>query len=69
MARDIRGVIADLAVWMVIAGIAGVTMRSAWPDYARVADAMTLTLQLASHVVPSSERLAHQPSLTLAEVT
>jgi hypothetical protein len=44
MARDILGVIAGLAVWMAVAGVAGVTMRSAWPEYASVADAMTFTL-------------------------
>jgi len=46
MARDILGVIAGLAVWIAIAGVAGVTMRSAWPDYASVADAMTFTLPM-----------------------
>jgi len=46
MARDILGVVAGLAVWMVIAGVAGVTMRRAWPDYASVADAMTFTLPM-----------------------
>ena len=46
MARDVLGVIAGLAVWMAIAGVAGVTMRSAWPDYASVADAMTFTLPM-----------------------
>jgi hypothetical protein len=46
MARDILGVIAGLAAWMAIAGVAGVTMRSAWPDYASVADAMTFTLPM-----------------------
>ena len=46
MARDILGVIAGLAVWIAIAGVAGVTMRSAWPDYASVAAAMTFTLPM-----------------------
>jgi hypothetical protein len=46
MARDILGVIAGLAVWMAIAAVAGVTMRSTWPDYASVADAMTFTLPM-----------------------
>jgi hypothetical protein len=46
MARDILGVIAGLAVWMAVAGVAGVTMRGAWPDYASVADAMTFTLPM-----------------------
>ena len=46
MARNIVGVIAGLAVWIVIAGIAGVTMRSAWPEYASVADTMRFTLPM-----------------------
>ena len=46
MARDILGVIAGLAVWIAIAGVSGVTMRSAWPEYASVADAMTFTLPM-----------------------
>ena len=46
MARDILGIISGLAVWMVIAGVAGLTMRSAWPEYASVADAMTFTLPM-----------------------
>ena len=46
MARDILGVIAGLAVWIAIAGVAGVTMRSAWPEYASVAGAMTFTLPM-----------------------
>jgi hypothetical protein len=46
VARDILGVIAGLAVWMALAGVAGVTMRSAWPEYASVADAMRFTLPM-----------------------
>lgn len=46
MARDIVGVIAGLAVWMAIAGVAGVTMRSAWTEYASVADTMRFTLPM-----------------------
>ena len=46
MARDILGVIAGLAVWIAIASVAGLTMRSAWPEYASVADAMTFTLPM-----------------------
>ena len=43
MARDILGVISGLAVWMAVAGVAGLTLRNAWPEYASVADAMTFT--------------------------
>jgi len=33
-------------VWTAIAGVAGLIMRSAWPEYASVADAMTFTLPM-----------------------
>ena len=46
MTRGILGVIAGLAVWIAIAGVAGPIMRSAWPAYASVADAMTFTLPM-----------------------
>jgi hypothetical protein len=46
MVRDILGVVAGLAVWVAIAGVAGLIMRSAWPEYASVADAMTFTLPM-----------------------
>ena len=46
MARDILGVIAGLAVWIAIAVVAALIMRSAWPEYASVADAMTFTLPM-----------------------
>lgn len=46
MARNILGVITGLAVWIAIAGVAGTAMRSAWPEYASVADAMTFTLPM-----------------------
>ena len=46
MGRDIVGIIAGLAVWLAIASVAGVTMRSAWPEYASVADTMTFTLPM-----------------------
>ena len=46
MARNILGVVAGLAVWIAIAVVAGAIMRSAWPDYASVADARTFTLPM-----------------------
>jgi len=46
MARNILGVVAGLAVWIAIAVVAGAIMRSAWPDHASVADAMTFTLPM-----------------------
>ena len=46
MARGTLGVLAGLAVWVIIVTAAGVIMRSAWPAYASVADAMTFTLPM-----------------------
>jgi len=46
MAKDILGVVAGLAVWIAIATVAGLAMRSQWPEYASVADAMTFTLPM-----------------------
>ena len=46
MARTILGVIAGLAVWVTIVIVAGLIMRGVWPEYARVADAMTFTLPM-----------------------
>jgi hypothetical protein len=46
VARNILGVIAGLAVWIAITAVAGLTMRSVWPEYASVAEAMTFTLPM-----------------------
>ncbi len=46
MARTTLGVVAGLAAWVTIASLAGVIMRGAWPEYASVADAMTLSLPM-----------------------
>src|SRR5262245_14767469 len=46
MVRQLLGVVAGLVVWVAVAFIAGVVMRGAWNDYARVADAMTFTLPM-----------------------
>jgi ammonia channel protein AmtB len=46
MARTTLGVVAGLAAWVIIASIAGLIMRGAWPEYASVADTMTFTLPM-----------------------
>jgi hypothetical protein len=46
MARTALGVIAGLAVWVIVAAVAGTIMRATWPAYASVADAMTFTLPM-----------------------
>jgi hypothetical protein len=46
MRKAILAVVAGLAVWLVVAAVAGVIMRSSWPAYASVADAMTFTLPM-----------------------
>ncbi len=40
------GVVAGLGAWVAIAAVAALIMRSSWPAYARVADAMTFTLPM-----------------------
>jgi hypothetical protein len=39
-------VVAGLVVWLVVTTTAGLILRAAWPEYARVADAMTFTLPM-----------------------
>lgn len=46
MARAILGVVAGLLAFVAVAAVAGIIMRGAWPDYARVADAMIFTLPM-----------------------
>ena len=46
MTRTILGVVAGLAVCVTIVIVAGMIMRGAWPEYARVADAMPFTLPM-----------------------
>jgi hypothetical protein len=46
MARNVIGVVAGLAVWLIVAIVAGLIMRETWPAYASVADAMTFTLPM-----------------------
>jgi len=46
MKKAILGVVAGLVVWLVCITVAGVIMRSSWPAYASVADAMTFTLPM-----------------------
>lgn len=46
MARNIIGVVAALATWIVASLLAGLVMRNSWPAYAAVADAMTFTLSM-----------------------
>lgn len=46
MVKQILGIVAGLAVWMVIVSVAGAVMRLSWPAYARVVDAMTFSLPM-----------------------
>jgi hypothetical protein len=46
MKRAIAGVVAGLAVWVVVAGVAGVVIRSTWPAYVAVADTMAFSLAM-----------------------
>jgi hypothetical protein len=44
--KGILGVVAGLAVWVVLATVAGLILRAAWPEYASVADSMTFTFPM-----------------------
>src|SRR5262245_16067396 len=44
MKKGILGVVAGLVAWLVVTTVAGLILRAAWPEYARVADAMTFSL-------------------------
>jgi hypothetical protein len=46
MGKGILGVVAGLAVWVMIASVAGLVLRTAWPEYASAASAMTFTLSM-----------------------
>jgi len=46
MTRAVLAVVAGLVAWIAVVAVAGLLMRSSWPAYARVADAMTFTLPM-----------------------
>jgi hypothetical protein len=46
LVKKVIGVVAGLAAWIAVVAVAGLIMRSSWPAYARVADAMTFTLPM-----------------------
>jgi hypothetical protein len=46
MARNIIGIVTGLAVWLLIAALAGIILREMWPAYASVADALVFTLPM-----------------------
>jgi len=46
LVKKVIGVVAGLAAWIAVVAVAGIIMRSSWPAYARVADAMTFTLPM-----------------------
>jgi uncharacterized membrane protein (Fun14 family) len=46
MVKAIIALVAGLAVWIALVTVAGLIMRSSWPAYASVADAMTFTLPM-----------------------
>jgi hypothetical protein len=44
--KSVLAVVAGLVAWIAVVTVAGLIMRSSWPAYARVADAMTFTLPM-----------------------
>lgn len=46
MGRKIIAVLAGLIVWLAVVFLAGKVLRASWPEYVRVAPAMTFTLPM-----------------------
>ena len=46
MARNILGVVAGLANWVIVAILAGLIIRTSWPAYVAVAETMNFTLPM-----------------------
>jgi len=46
MGKKILGVVAGLAVWVVVVTAAGVVLRVAWPEYVSAASTMAFTLPM-----------------------
>jgi hypothetical protein len=46
MGKGTLGVVAGLVVWMIIASVAGLVLRAAWPEYVSAAGTMTFTLSM-----------------------
>lgn len=46
MRKAVVGVVSGLAAWIAMVAVAGLILRSSWPAYASVADAMTFTLPM-----------------------
>ena len=44
--KGVLAVVVGLVAWIAIVAVAGLIMRSSWPAYASVADAMTFTLPM-----------------------
>jgi hypothetical protein len=44
--KAVLAVVAGLVAWIAVAAVAGLIVRSSWPAYAHVADAMTFTLPM-----------------------
>jgi SAM-dependent methyltransferase len=60
MVRKITAVAAALALWFVVVLLSGAIIRAAWPEYVRVAGAMTftLTMKLVRLVIGAAATLA-----------
>jgi len=46
MLRKILGAVGGVAAFMIIGTVAGLILRTSWPEYARSADSMTFTLSM-----------------------
>jgi len=46
MGKGILGVVAGLAVWMIVISVAGLVLRAAWPEYVSAVGTMTFTVSM-----------------------
>jgi hypothetical protein len=46
MGKGILGIVAGLAVWMIVVSVAGLVLRAAWPGYVSAAGTMTFTASM-----------------------
>jgi glycerol-3-phosphate acyltransferase PlsY len=59
--KGILGVVAGLAVWMIVVSVAGLVLRAAWPEYVSAAGTMTFTASMK--VVGGDGRRCHETYL------
>src|ERR1700724_3030299 len=46
MGKGVLGVVAGLAVWMIVVSVAGLVLRAAWPEYVSAGGTMAFTVSI-----------------------